>query len=86
MKANSDRAGPYWLRAPIPPMRSRHCGHDRQRSVAAGHPERIRAGRHAFMSQRGQVLARGEDDGLDPCFPRPLGPPGARPCRHPTSG
>ena len=69
------------------PVRSRHCGHDRQRPVATGHPERIRAGRHGFPGQRGQVLARGEDDSLDPLFARPLGEPGrARPCRHPTPG
>jgi hypothetical protein len=57
-------------------VRSRHRGHDRQRPVAAGHPQRIRAGRHGFPGQRVQVLARGEDDGLDPLFARPLGDPG----------
>jgi len=46
--------------------------------VLVGHPERVCAGRHGFMGQRGQVLARGEDDGLDPLFPRPFGKPGAR--------
>ena len=38
--------------------------------------QRIRAGRHGFPGQRVQVLARGEDDGLDPLFARPLGDPG----------
>jgi hypothetical protein len=56
----------------------RRCGHDRQRPVAAGHPERIRAARHGFPGQRGQVLARGQDDGFDPLVARPLGQPGAR--------
>jgi hypothetical protein len=60
------------------PVRSRHCGYDRQRPVATGHPERIRAGRHGFTGQRVQVLARGEDDSLDPPFPCSLGKPGAR--------
>jgi hypothetical protein len=46
-------------------VRSRHRGHDRERPVATGHPERVRARRHGFTGQRGQVLARGEDDGLD---------------------
>jgi hypothetical protein len=59
-------------------VRSRHRGHDRQRPVATGHPERVCAGRHGFPGQRVQVLARGEDDGLDLFFPRPLGKPGAR--------
>ena len=59
-------------------VRSRHCGHDRQRSVAAGHAERVCACRHGFPGQRGQVLARGEDDGLDLLLARPLGDPGAR--------
>ena len=48
------------------PVRSRNCGHDRQRPVASGHPERVGAGRHGFTGQRGQVLTRGEDDGFDP--------------------
>jgi hypothetical protein len=59
-------------------VRRRDCGHDRQRSVAAGHPEHVRAGRRGFTGQRGQVLVPGEDDGLDPLLARPLGQPGAR--------
>ncbi len=47
-------------------MRGRRRSYDCQRPVATGHAERIRAGRHGIAGQRGQVLARGEDDGLDP--------------------
>jgi hypothetical protein len=52
-------------------------GYDRQRPVAAGHPERVRAVRHGSMGQRRQILARGEDDNLDPLFARPFGNPRA---------
>jgi hypothetical protein len=44
------------------PVRGRHSGHNRQRSVAACHPERVCAARNGFTGQRCQVLARGEDD------------------------
>jgi len=37
-----------------------------ERAVAAGHSERVGAGRHGLTGQRGQVLARIQDDGLDP--------------------
>jgi len=47
-------------------VRRRYRGHDRQRPVAARYPERVRVGRRGFTGQRGQVLARGEDDGFDP--------------------
>jgi hypothetical protein len=58
------------------PVRRRHRGHDRQRPVTAGHPERVRAARRGFTGERGQVLARREDDHLDPLLARPLGQPG----------
>jgi len=60
-------------------------GHHGQRSVAAGHPQRVRAARRGATGQRGQVLPRVQDDGFDPSLARPLGEPGARPCRRPTS-
>ena len=56
-------ARPGWDAHKWNAVRSRHRGDDRQRPVATGHPERV--GRHGFTGQRGQVLARGEDDGLD---------------------
>jgi hypothetical protein len=59
-------------------VRRRHRGHDRLRPVAAGHPEGLRAGRCGFADQRGQVLARGEDGGLDPRVACSIGQPGAR--------
>jgi hypothetical protein len=34
--------------------------------LAAGHPDRVCASRRRFARQRGQILTRGEDDGLDP--------------------
>ena len=39
-------------------VRSRRCGHDRQRPVATGHPERVCVGRRGFTGQRVQVLAK----------------------------
>lgn len=43
-------------------------GHDRQGSVAAGHAERIRAGRHRLADERREALIGAEDDYLDPAF------------------
>jgi hypothetical protein len=40
--------------------------------VAAGHSERVGAGRRGFTGQRGQVLAPIQDDGLDPRVARSL--------------
>jgi hypothetical protein len=40
-------------------VRSRRCGHDCQRPVATGRPERVCAGRRGCAGQRRQVLARG---------------------------
>jgi hypothetical protein len=68
------------------PAGRRRGGHGGQRPVAAGHAERVRTGRRGLTGQRGQILARLQDDGLDPPGARLLGNPGARPCRHPTSG
>ena len=42
-------------------------------SVAAGHSERVGAGRRGFTGQRGQVLARIQDDSLNPRVPCSLG-------------
>ena len=58
-------------------VRSRHCGHDRQRPITTSGPERVCAALRSSTGQRRQVLARVEDDGLDPLFARPLGNPGA---------
>jgi hypothetical protein len=44
----------------------------------SGRPERVRAGCCGFTGQRGQILARLQDDGLNPSCPRLLGNPGAR--------
>ena len=68
------------------PVRRRYRGHDRQRPVAARYPERVRVGRRGFTGQRGQVLARGEDDGFDPLVARPVGQPGAAALPSPDLG
>lgn len=47
-------------------------GHDGERPVAAGHTERIRPVGQDFVDQRCQVLARAEDEGVDPSLARPL--------------
>jgi hypothetical protein len=57
-------------------VRSRHRGHDRQRPVTTGHPERVCASCHGFPGQRVQVLAGGQDDSLDPLVTRALCDPG----------
>ncbi len=46
------------LRYERDPVGRRHRGHDRQRPVAAGHPEHFRAGRGGFAGQRGGSAGR----------------------------
>jgi AI-2E family transporter len=65
-----------------PPLRPRPPATRRQRPS-----QRVCAGRHGLPGQRVQVLARGEDDGLDLLIPAPARQAlRARPCRHPNPG
>ena len=60
------------------PVRGDRRGHDSQGPVAAGHPQRIRAVCHGRLSERWQILTRGQDDsvgevtlnGMVPSYPQ----------------
>jgi hypothetical protein len=54
-------------------MHGGHRGHDPQRPVATGNPQRVRTISHGFPGQRFQALARRKDDRLNPSVARPLG-------------
>jgi hypothetical protein len=51
---------------------------DRQRAIAPGHPERIRAAGHGLIDQAPQVPAAAELDDLDALLERALGDPRTR--------
>jgi hypothetical protein len=76
-------ARPGWDAHERDPARGRCRGHDRERPVAASHAQRVRAARRGFAGQFCQILARGQDDGLDPPFARAFGNPGA--CGFPAA-
>jgi hypothetical protein len=52
--------------------------HDDGMTVLAAHIVGQVQRRRGLVGQRGQVLARAQEDGLDLLFPGPLGQPGAR--------
>jgi hypothetical protein len=50
-------------------------GHDAERSVAAGHAERIGSVGNGFVDEGYEVVVRTEDEGLDASLARPLDEP-----------
>ena len=69
------------------PVRESGCGHDGERSVAAGDPERVRAVRHGLVDERCEVC-RPDAGRSRRCRARAPARRGRRasPCRHRTSG
>ena len=61
-------------------------GHDRERSVAAGHAEGIRADRDGLTDESRQSLIGAEDGHLDPAFTCAVGESGATAVPSPDFG
>jgi hypothetical protein len=64
-------------------MRGRSGGHDSERPITTSHSEGICTFGYRRLSEHRQVLARGQDDNLEPLLARPLNDPAAR-SRTPT--
>jgi hypothetical protein len=59
-------------------VRGSDRGHDSERPITTSHSEGICTAADRSLSERCQVLARGQDDNLDPLLARPLNDPVAR--------